>query len=355
MDANTPMMPQTQSAMEGMQPLSPLKEPPVDLKPSSPRPIPISPSRNPYPGGAIPAPSPSRLRSSSPRLNSPASSEIFERNVQEPVPASDLQNELLNDAHVPSHMLTEDHIPPALDASAEVITSEQLNPDEVEIVTATAHQPASAPILDASTSASQADLGSLPQSPLPAALRHQSSEGSETASMHASGLLPGGSGAPADDNASTYGSLDPNDARRVSFISFADVVHTEHAAHPQVSLSEIGSRDSLHIGSLPSNNDRTGRSPSHSLSGGVATPPEASAIPGALPPDVEQSPVRSVQSMGSPAQTGQHGELTTQTMRQAIRKTASGDMTGVKSAGMSPVSSPVDDGSVGGTRSRGNT
>ncbi|KAK0912196.1 hypothetical protein LTR91_021191 [Friedmanniomyces endolithicus] len=44
----------------------------------------------------------------------------------------------------------------------------------------------------------------------------------------------------------------------------------------------------------------------------------------------EQSPPRS--NVGLPgSSTGQHGELTIETMRQAVRKTASGDLSGVRS------------------------
>ena len=73
-------------------------------------------------------------RSSSPGLHSPASSQIFERNVQEPEPSP----------AIPAHIKTEDHIPAALDASSLAITDDHLNPDEVEIVMHAAHQPAAA-------------------------------------------------------------------------------------------------------------------------------------------------------------------------------------------------------------------
>ena len=84
--------------------------------------------------------SPSRRinRSSSPGLHSPASSQIFERNVQEPEPSP----------AIPAHIQTEDHIPAALDASSLAITDDHLNPDEVEIVMHAAHQPAAAVSLD---------------------------------------------------------------------------------------------------------------------------------------------------------------------------------------------------------------
>ena len=328
------LMPQTQSAISAMKP---------DLK-SKPQNIPLSPSRHPYPSGI--AASPSRLRSSSPRLHSPASSEIFERNVQEPVPMSTLQSED-TPAHIPTHVMTEDHIPPALEATANAITSNTLNADEVEIVTSAAHQPAAEKVLEAS--ASHADLTQL-QSPT---LKHSESTSSE---IH---QLP--VGGQDDDGASTYGQLDPNDVRRLSFISFADVVQGEQQQQQQLqaggSLGDIGSRDSLHIGgmpgSLPSINERTvspARSPlsPRSASGGVTTPPPPGV---SVDPAHDQSPARS--TAGIPSQTGQHGELTIETMRQAVRKTASGDLSGVRSPpAMSPIS---DEASMRETRSRTNT
>ncbi|KAK5120677.1 hypothetical protein LTR85_006035 [Meristemomyces frigidus] len=332
------LMPQTQAAVNAM------KQGP-DLRP---QPIPISSARLPYPSGA--AASPSRLRSSSPRLHSPASSEIFERSVQEPVPMSTLQSE--DTAHIPSHVMTEDHIPPALEATANAITSGQLNADEVEIVTSSTHQPAGASVLEGS--ASHADLTQF-QKP---ALQHHKSEDSEGASyMHQSGMLPTGG---EDDGASNYGQLDPNDVRRLSFISFADVVQSEHQQQHASHLAEMGSRDNLHIAGLPSSLSniapertasplRSPRSPgsshSHSFSGGVVTPP-----PGVnIDPVSEQSPARSGAGIGSPSQ---HGELTIETMRQAVRKTASGDLSGVRNAGLSPTS---DESSFRETRSRTNT
>lgn len=314
-----------------------------DLKPHGhlPQPIPISPSRHPYPSMAAAAASPSRLRSGSPRLHSPASSEIFERNVQEPVAISALQGENNTEAHIPSHVITEDHIPPALEASAQAITSEELNPDEVEIVMSASHQPA-ASVLEGSSS--HADLASL-QSPLPP-LSYVASETSEQGPlMQQSGTLH-----TEEDAASNYGQLDPNDVRRLSFISFADVVQSEHAQPPGSALSDVGNRDSLHIASLPSLQAdgravsplRSPRSPastqSRKLSGGITTPPPGTSSDMPILP-------------GSPVSPPPTNELTIETMRQAVRKTASGDLSG-RSGGMSPVS---DENVASGSRSRTNS
>lgn len=103
---------------------------------TSPPPDHRSPRGSPriYPAGIAASPNRRLNRSSSPGLHSPASSQIFERDVQEPEPSP----------AIPAHIKTEDHIPPALDASSLAITDDHLNPDEVEIVMHSAHQPASA-------------------------------------------------------------------------------------------------------------------------------------------------------------------------------------------------------------------
>lgn len=101
---------------------------------TSPPPGHRSPRGSPriYPAGISASPN-RRIRSTSPGLHSPASSQIFERNVQEPEPSP----------AIPAHIKTEDHIPAALDASSLAITDDHLNPDDVEIVMHAAHQPAS--------------------------------------------------------------------------------------------------------------------------------------------------------------------------------------------------------------------
>jgi hypothetical protein len=357
-DTASPIMSDTSAAMPGALPPSPLKEPPtMSYRPVGAQSIPASPVRQQY-NNSIPAPSPSRLRSSSPRQHSPASSEIFERSVHEPVPLSTLQNEL-SPAHIPNHVLTEDHIPAALEASAEAITSSNLNADEVEIVTATFHQPAAASLESSITG----DVSSPHGHHLPS-LMHQASDGSEPASLNAasSGFLPLPTNLE-DESAGSYGALDPNDVRRLSFISFADVVHSEHA-HPATTGDIAGSRDSLHIASQPSGIHertssplRTPRSPSSTYSGDVATPPLTLGPSHQAPLSTDQSPARGV-TIGSPGapHSGTHGDLTIQTMRQALRKTASGDLSGVRSAGLSPVTSTTsEDAHARQNRGRTNT
>lgn len=289
------------------------------VRTTSPPSAPLSPSRLMYQSAV--AASPSRLRTASPRrLHSPGNSEIFERNVQEPIAISNLQGEL-SPAHIPAHVITEDSIPPALGASAEAITSNSLNPDEVEIVTSASHEPAASGI-----------EGSTPLHS-PPLLHHNKSDDTTSSQLQLSGSLPG----LEDDSASSYGQLDPTDVRRLSFISFKDVVQSEHNQMTASALGEPGSRDSLHIHDRTGSPFRLPRSPTstHSQSiNGLTTPPTGVSINPILS-TAEQSPARSI-AFGSPG--SQHGDLNIETMRQALRKTASGDLSGGRSSGMSPVS-----------------
>lgn len=286
-------------------------------------PAPLSPSRLAH--RSTVAASPSRLRSSSPRMQSPGNSEIFERNVQEHISISNLQGEL-SPAHIPAHVITEDSIPPALEASAQVITSSSLDPDDVEIVTSSSHLPAASGI---EGSAGHADLMSLYSPPL---LHHNKSDDTTSSFLQHSGSLTG----LEDDGASSYGQLDPSDVRRLSFISFKDIVQSEHHQMVALTLGESGGRDSLHIQDRAASPFRLPRSPattSYSIDG-LTTPPTGAAINPIVSP-ADQSPARSIR-LESPG--SQHGDLNIETMRQALRKTASGDLSGGRSAGMSPVS-----------------
>ncbi|KAK3686039.1 hypothetical protein B0T22DRAFT_239786 [Podospora appendiculata] len=260
----------------------------------------------------------------SPRLVSPAGSQIFERDVQESAPI------LPNSPAIPSHIQTENFIPPVLDASSEAITDTHLDPDSVEIITHTSHQPASVTVTGAVSNSLE------------------SSWADELAAF-----TPGSAGADvsrdpvvAADNASNYGSLDTTDIRRLSFISFADVVQSEQATHG----THAGSRESMHLAGLTSlSSVGLNRSPSPirspvSSSGGLSS---AGSVKG-----LELSPggSSSRKPMGSP--TGLHplatapngtgtgtvnGELAIETMTQALRRTGSGDLSGVRSFPTSPI------------------
>jgi hypothetical protein len=262
--------------------------PPTDFtSPISSNHHPSSPNRNRY--------------SSSPRLPSPASSQIFERNVQEnalPAPTSPA---------IPAHIQTENHIPPVLEASSLAITDGHLDPDDVEIVMHSAHQPAAVTVTG--TGGSDA-VGS---SWLEEAIAHPDN----------------------DDAASNYGALDAADVHRLSFISFADVVQAEH-------VEQSNNRDSIHLSGMPSPSGSTwaNRSPSpvRSLLSSTAfgTSPPTSGT-GSLR-GLDGSPGRGGKTPNSPTSPLMGGELTIETMGQALRKTGSGDLSGARSQPLSAVS-----------------
>ncbi|KAI5271093.1 hypothetical protein E4T47_05562 [Aureobasidium subglaciale] len=285
------------------------------LSTSSPTPANMNPlTTSPSPPSRFVAASPTRLPfalASSQSTSTLASSQIFERNVQE----SSIPSEM--SPAIPSHIQTEDHIPAVLEASSLAITDSHLNPDQVEIVTHTAHQPASEKVAEGTASALH------PDAQLPVSPQDSQHESFHSVYSHQQDF---------DDAASNYGALDPADVRRLSFISFADVVQAEQAEskdslhHTPMSASTF-SHAHTHSPPLPRSPSPT-RSPlSSQYSQEVTTPPIGSnptSIKG-----FDMSPVRS--PIGSP-HNHQHGELTIETMRQALRKTASGDFTASKIA-----------------------
>lgn len=279
-----------------------LPSPPLTDQRASPR---GSPRVRPVGIGASPNRR-SMHRSASPGLHSPASSAIFERNVQEPEDSS----------AIPAHIKTEDHIPPALDASSLAITDNHLNPDEVEIVMHSAHQPASTAV-----------AGGMADSVYSPSLAHDES----MASSHAD----------VNEPASDYGSLDMTDPRRLSFISFADVVQAEHVEQDRELL---GSSEALQFQSLASTANRSPspvRSPASSH--GMSTSPPTS---GAASPRLADngrtrspgSPMSPMHGTSSPPLGSGEPALQIETMRQALRKTHSGDLSGHRSQPLSAVS-----------------
>ncbi|KAM0287254.1 hypothetical protein ACHAQH_000568 [Verticillium albo-atrum] len=250
--------------------------------------------------------SPGRGLSSSPRVTSPAGSQIFERDVDtmEILPRSPAN------AGIPSHIRTENHIPPVLDASSEAITDTRLDPDTVEIITHVQHQPASVTVTGG------------PQSTQPSLEQLAASWAEEF----------GSAGDREQDGASVYNSLDNADVRRLSFISFADVVQAEHAGAPNAS------RDPVTIAGLTSLS--ANRSPSPVLSpmsspGEVGTSPPTSN-PGSIK-GFELSPKR--KPVGSPISSHHAGagDLNVETMSQALRRTASTELSGARSLPISPI------------------
>lgn len=249
-------------------------------------------------------------RSPSPALPSPSSSFIFERDVQEnsvPPPPS---------SAIPSHITREDYIPPVLEASSLAITDECLDPDHVQIVMHANHHlvaPAATATTANATSGHgsvDASVGSLPDEPLAAIDR--------------------------DAPTSSYGVGDVPDHRRLSFISFADVVQSEH-------MSVLPSTSS----SSPPHPHTANRSPSPVYSGA------SSQLPGNSPPASGQSSVGGIEALAgaggrgpgsptpgrtSPPVAAAASELTIETMRQALRKTGSTDLGGVRSQPLSAAS-----------------
>ena len=282
------------AAPKTMRPVSPIGAvgSPIKQTVSHPYGVPSSPSRN--------------LNSSSPGIPSPASSQIFERSVQEDGLAATAS------PAIPAHMATENHIPAILDASSEAITDDHLNPDDVEIVTHAAHQPAAVTITGAGVnepagSSWQDDMFAHPEK---------------------------------DDGASNYGALDSNDVRRLSFISFADVVHAEHV-DPSGSVAPSISSP------LASGSHNRSPSPVRSpiSSQGLGGSPLMSGSDSSR--GQESSPNHLGRGPGSPFSghsppTG--GELTIETMRQALRKTGSGDLSGARSQ---PLSATAGDDELG--------
>ncbi|KAF2737458.1 hypothetical protein EJ04DRAFT_510325 [Polyplosphaeria fusca] len=262
------MSPTSNPNLSASPPLSPPPERERGPSPrSSPRMYPVSPHRR-------------GNRSSSPAMHSPASSQIFERNVQESV--GELSPE------IPQHIQIEDHIPPVLEASSLAITDNHLNPDEVQVIMHAAHQPAAAAV-----------TGGMTDSVYSPSIDDMS--GRE---------VPLAPPEPEDSNPN-YGSLDTGDVRRLSFISFHDVVAGEHVDT---------SRDPLHSMSLSTG----ARSPSPVLS-----PASSHGISSGATSE-KGVPL-------SPTAAG-GGELQIETLRQTLRKSGSGDLSGARSQPLSAVS-----------------
>lgn len=270
-------------------------------------------ARHPYRSPSSPG---RTIHSSSPRMHSPASSHIFERSVQEDVGPPQAS------PSIPSHIMTENHIPPILEASSVAITDDRLDPDTVEIVTHSVHQPASLTVTGTGT-----------------ADQSMASSWHEDATGHP----------PLDheDSGSTYGSLDSSDVRRLSFISFADVVHAEHLETGE----QQSNRDSLYMTGLSTNSAAV---PAHNRSPSPVRSPVSSHGLGTSPPTsvspsfkgLETSPTRGGRGPGSPLIPAHSppvsGDLNVETMRQALRRTESGDLSGTRSQPLSAVGN--DDG-----------
>lgn len=205
---------------------------------------------------------------------------------------------------IPAHIRTENYIPPVLEASSAAITDEQLDPDSVEIITHSLHQPAVSGVTGAPT----ADQ-----------------------SLSSSGIVDHAGAAPVDSDA--HGTLDI-DVRRLSFISFADVVNAEHAETGESVYTQNPSQGATSSG-IPLVAGSQNRSPSPlrspvSSHGFGTSPPTsiATSFKG-----LEMSPKQGARRAGSPFPLAQSpvsshfgGDLNVETMRQALRRTGSGDL-----------------------------
>ncbi|KAI9818654.1 MAG: hypothetical protein M1826_001335 [Phylliscum demangeonii] len=248
--------------------------------------------------------SPNRYcRSPSPALPSPASSQIFERDVQESAMAGPAS------PAVPSHLPRDNYIPSVLEASSLAITDDHLDPDEVKIVTHTHHHPVGLAVTGPSSI--DASVHTLPEESIVVVDK--------------------------DDTLSLYGTMDARDVHRLSFISFADVVQAEHA-------EQNAMKDSLHLsGLLPAFAPglASNRSPSpvqsRASSQGFSTSPPTSGPVSAG--GVEGSHLFGIK--GPMGMTPTHspppvaGEISVETMRQAMTKTSEADLSGLRSQPMS--------------------
>jgi hypothetical protein len=171
------------------------------------------------------------------------------------------------EGNIPAHFTTEDRIPPVLEASS-IAIAKNVNPDAVEILTSSAHVPAA--LRGTGTS-------SYPHSQ------------SATQSSDGLGLWSMDEGAMSASAHSAYGgSIDgTTDVKRLSFISFADVVQQEHAELQHHSFTTEGLL-------------------------GVSSPPLSSGRDSAKSPDLASMP-------GSPVGSFAGGEgVVTETMSKAL-------------------------------------
>lgn len=190
-------------------------------------------------------------RSAQPRLST-SSSQIFERNVQDSLPPAP------GSPAIPAHIQTDDHIPPVLSASSLAITDNSVSVDEVQIVTTTTHQPAVSVVLTPN-----------PASPTSVSPTTTIRTGSEE----------------------TLDGVGAAEKRRLSFISFADVVQSEQTSagsSPVRGSPVLKGRETIEEALRR-------RSP---------------------------SPIR----LSSAVSAELNPDLSVQTMRQALRRSASGDL-----------------------------
>ncbi|EWC48879.1 hypothetical protein DRE_00184 [Drechslerella stenobrocha 248] len=249
---------------------------------------PVSPVRSSHFG------SQRRSKNTSPRLST---SSIFERNVQDPSlpPGS---------PSIPSHFSTENHIPAVLEATSLTITDSSVDPDRIEIVSSAAHHTV------------------LPHHP-----ESYSNPWAEE-SAH-SGDESIGQGYNS--------SLAAADKRRLSFISFADVVQAEN---------EQASQSSTNLDALPTKSPQQPQpqpqtAASLRSNSPIRTPPQLPYSPPGTGLGISDFSMEKDMSIpdrhsGTGAATT-HNEVTVETLSQALRKYGSTDL---KAAAVKAPTSP---------------
>lgn len=272
-----------------------------NLKPLSP---PLShPSSPTSPIRSISPPSPTIparqfALGGSPARISASSTQIFERNVQEAhaISAAVASNGAPATVQkIPAHIATENHIPAVLEASSIAITDGSIDPDSVEIAVMTSHQSVS----------SQASNSLHP---------HKDSHGDEHTGATTAVHPP----STSHSQHSQHSSSAIQDKRRLSFISFSDIVQAEQADLLDSTILSPNPSTNVNPG-FPAATviDQVGisgitetllvrRSPSPRY--GASSPPRTSA--GLLP------------GVGQQQQEG----VVVETLGQSIRKTGSGDL-----------------------------
>ncbi|KAF3922366.1 hypothetical protein AA313_de0201975 [Arthrobotrys entomopaga] len=249
---------------------------------------PVSPVRSSHFG------SQRRSKNTSPRLST---SSIFERNVQDPSlpPGS---------PSIPSHFSTENHIPAVLEATSLTITDSSVDPDRVEIVSSTSHH---------------------------TVLPHHHPESYSNPWAEDS--------AHSGDESIGHGytsSLASADKRRLSFISFADVVQAENEQAGCSSTNLESSQTSQQQPPPPPPplqmqiQQSQQSAPSLRSNSPLRTPPHLPHSPpgtglGLSDFSMEKDMSIPDRQSGTGSAAATHGEVTVQTLSQALRKHGSTD------------------------------
>ncbi|KAJ6257341.1 hypothetical protein Dda_8230 [Drechslerella dactyloides] len=249
---------------------------------------PVSPVRSSHFG------SQRRSKNTSPRLST---SSIFERNVQD----SSLPP---GSPSIPSHFSTEDRIPAVLEATSLTITDSSVDPDRIEIVSSAVHHTV------------------LPHHP--ESISNPWAEDS----------------AHSGDESIGHGytsSLASADKRRLSFISFADVVQAENeqASHSSTNLETLP----IKVPTQPTQQTQPQTAASLRSNSPVRTPPQLPYSPpgtglGLSDFSMEKDMSIPDRHSGTGAATT-HNEVTVETLSQALRKHGSTDL---KAAAKGPAS-----------------